>query len=80
MSITKSNEFARIPWAIQMQHLAQILRASGHAIPEGATVHLIPVPEHLRNDEGKPLFRIAVYDPDQTDDALTEHLHEGVTQ
>lgn len=61
------NEFARVPWALQMQALNAALRVRGHAIPENATVSLIPVPAHLRNSNGRPLYRVAIVTPDDTE-------------
>ena len=60
-------EFAPIPWAEQMRALAAALRVRGHAIPENATVSLIPVPEHLRGDNGRPLYRVAIVSPDDSE-------------
>ena len=75
-------EFARVPWADQMIELAQALRARGTHIPDGATVTLVSVPKHLRDETGRPMFRAVIIDPSAEDDALTEHLNadlgEGV--
>ena len=61
----RTTEFVRIPWTQEMQDLARVLRSRGKDVPEGATVHLIPVPTHLRNADGLPLFRIAIVEGEQ---------------
>ena len=62
-----TNEFEPIPWALQMQALTAALRVRGHAIPENATVSLIPVPPHLRGENGRPLYRVAIVSPDDNE-------------
>ena len=64
------NEFARTPWPEQMRALTAALRVRGHAIPEDATVSLIPVPAHLRGDNGLPLYRVAIVSPDDSEVAI----------
>jgi hypothetical protein len=60
-------EFAPIPWAEQMRALVSAFRVRGHAIPENATVSLVPVPAHLRGDNGLPLYRVAIVAPDDSE-------------
>ena len=66
-TVDEGLEFAPIPWSEQMRALAAALRVRGHAVPENVTVSLIPVPAHLRGDDGRPLYRLAIVSPDDSE-------------
>ena len=52
----------RSPWQQELDNLRRVLESRGHELSDTAIVHLIPVPEHQRNENGLPLFRIAIDD------------------